>query len=30
VLDELRAMEVEALTPIQALNALAQLREKLD
>jgi DNA mismatch repair protein MutS len=30
VLEQLRALEPEALTPIQALNALARLKEKLE
>jgi len=30
VLDELRALDVEGLTPIQALNTLARVRELLD
>jgi DNA mismatch repair protein MutS len=30
VLDQLRAIEPEAMTPIQAMNALAKLREKLE
>jgi DNA mismatch repair protein MutS len=30
VLDQLRATELEAMTPIQAMNALAKLKEKLE